>query len=623
MARVFTITEGLENMGAMKTGGQGSVYKGRRIGEIITAIKLLPTPIYSESTDDKNFISFQNEVQKLKKVNEEPNPNVVKILSSGITDSGNFPYIEMEFIEGPDLEDLLKPPHHPIFTIKEILKVADQLSFALAHCHKVDVRHGDIKSNNVKFNTRTGNYVLLDFGLSVMSDEERRSSLRHAGAIEFMAPEQNEGQMFPQTDVYSFGIILFELIAGTVPFPLRDKGETTRNHVMIAHMETQPPDMLALRQQKLPAAWDINKRDEEMMVPEWLVKMVYKCLEKNKDDRFENGVALHEFIWKNSIQTIHKTDSFQINNRPNGDAEEQLQALLQENKRLFKEKENLQQQLAQYQQGKSNNGISTTTWILIVAGLAILSFFLYNQFKNKSQDQKITSEQTAKPEQISLQNVVGEYKVTATRAYFYNEADENTRRNAWAIPSGEIIKAYDDKSKFIYTQITNEKGQVSKGWLRKQDLMTLADWNAQERNNTTENSQAENQQQLREARNYMIGNDIEEALKIYQKLSEQNVPEAMYQYANLALQNKNENLNCADAFELLSSASNAGYTPAKRTLGFLYSFADNEEVLKQANYYERCTFTKNLSKGSQLLIQAMLKGDSTASRYLDDLNIKR
>ena len=55
MAKIFTIAEGLENMGALKTGGQGSVYKGRRIGEIITAVKLLPTPIYSESADDKRW----------------------------------------------------------------------------------------------------------------------------------------------------------------------------------------------------------------------------------------------------------------------------------------------------------------------------------------------------------------------------------------------------------------------------------------------------------------------------------------------------------------------------------------------------------------------------------------
>ena len=74
-------------MGALKTGGQGSVYKARRTGEIITAVKLLPTPVYSESEQDKNFTSFQNEVKKLKKVNEQPNPNVVKILNHGITDS--------------------------------------------------------------------------------------------------------------------------------------------------------------------------------------------------------------------------------------------------------------------------------------------------------------------------------------------------------------------------------------------------------------------------------------------------------------------------------------------------------------------------------------------------------
>jgi serine/threonine-protein kinase len=56
------------------------------------------------------------------------------------------------------------------------------LARALAHCHNIGIRHGDIKSNNVKLNSHTGNYVLLDFGLAVMSDEQRRTSLRHAGA---------------------------------------------------------------------------------------------------------------------------------------------------------------------------------------------------------------------------------------------------------------------------------------------------------------------------------------------------------------------------------------------------------------------------------------------------------
>jgi len=301
MSKVFTITEGLENMGALRTGGQGSVYKGRRYGPVITAVKLLPTPVHMENTDDKNFRSFQNEVEKLKKVNEEPNPNVVKILNSGITESGSFPFIEMEYIEGPDLEELLKEPHDKIFSVKEAIKVADHLANALAHCHKVEVKHGDIKSNNVKFNLHTGNYVLLDFGLSAMSDEQRRTSIRHAGAIEFMAPEQSEGEMLFETDIYSYGVILYELLAGQVPFPLLDNGQKSRNDVLVGHLEQSVPDLLTLRKQNMPASWSPAKAAHEMQVPVWLLSMISRCLEKLPQNRYANGVTLQEAIVQSSI----------------------------------------------------------------------------------------------------------------------------------------------------------------------------------------------------------------------------------------------------------------------------------------------------------------------------------
>ena len=306
MAKIFTITEGLENLGALKSGGQGSVYKARKTGEIITAIKILPTPIASESEDDRHFISFQNEVQKLKKVNEIPNPNVVSIIASGITSSGNLPFIEMEYIEGSDLGELLKPPYDPVFTVKETIKVADQLANALAHCHRANIKHGDIKSNNVKFNQHTGNYILLDFGLSVMSDEQRRTSIRYAGAIEFMAPEQNSGETLTETDVYSFGIVLFELLTGNVPFPLTNKGEMARNAVMVAHMETLPPDIISLRRDALPGYWSHEKQQREMAVPVWLQSMIYRCLEKDPAKRFKNGSELQEFIQVGTVSDERK-----------------------------------------------------------------------------------------------------------------------------------------------------------------------------------------------------------------------------------------------------------------------------------------------------------------------------
>ncbi|MEO8765322.1 MAG: serine/threonine-protein kinase [Ginsengibacter sp.] len=406
MAKIFTITEGLENLGALKSGGQGSVYKARKTGEIITAIKILPTPISSESEDDKHFISFRNEVQKLKKVNEVPNPNVVSIIASGITSSGNLPYIEMEYIEGPDLGELLKPPYDPIFTIKETIKVADQLANALAHCHRANIKHGDIKSNNVKFNQRTGNYILLDFGLSVMSDEQRRTSIRYAGAIEFMAPEQSSGETLFETDVYSFGIILFELLAGTVPFPLMNKGEMARNAVMLAHMETLPPDVVTLRRESVSSFLSHEKQEREMEIPVWLLSLIYKCLEKNPAKRFKNGSELQEFIHLGTIAEERKkginvspgeTALLQIDESKWRKEIHKLQAQLAEKEELLKE---YQYQVdtrdkelyeAKYVNANKPRGVSRSLFFIVfIFALGLAGFAAYNTFHDQDTNMPAT-----------------------------------------------------------------------------------------------------------------------------------------------------------------------------------------------------------------------------------------
>lgn len=540
-------------MGALKTGGQGSVYKGRRVGEIITAIKLMPTPIYSESAEDKNFTRFQSEVEKLKKVNEEHSPNVVKILNSGITETGNFPFIEMEFIEGPDLEELLKPPHSSIFTIKETVKVAEQLSSALAHCHKVNVKHGDIKSNNVKFNVNTGNYVLLDFGLAIMSDEERRTSLRHAGAIEFMAPEQNEGRMYFETDVYSFGVVLFELLAGTVPFPLLDKGETARNEVMLAHMETPPPNIFTLRGKALPETWTDEMKETEMQIPEWMFTMIYRCLEKKPEARFASGMALNEFISRNSLWTTAKTSS-----------PEQLKLLQEENQRLLQQNRDLQNELAQFKKSNRKNANAQTVFT----------------------DLNTNGETVVQPKK----------KFSAIKTFF------------WILLGVFVLAVFG----YAIMNFSAQKKIASNQHTTKIIADTI--------NAITQQAQTDINNQLQNAKNLLAENKKDEALTIYAQLSQQNIPQAMFQYANLALQNKNSNLDCAQAFNLLTLASDKDYLPAKTTLGFLYAFADDDNLMKEHNYFVRCSFAKNAYKGAQLLTEATLEGDFTAAYWLSKMN---
>ena len=613
-------------MGALKTGGQGSVYKTRRIGEIITAVKLLPTPIHSESEQDKNFTSFQNEVRKLKKVNEEPNPNVVKILSSGITDSGSFPFIEMEFIEGPDMEELLKPPHTPVFTIKEVIKVAEQLSNALAHCHKLDVKHGDMKSNNVKFNNATGNYVLIDFGLSAMSDEQRRTSLRHAGAIEFMAPEQAAGQLFFQTDVYGFGVILFELLGGQVPFPLRDSSESARNQVMLSHMETPPPDLKSLREQYLPASWTDEQKKKEALIPEWLLSTIYRCLRKKPEERFATGIELHNFIVAHCIGN-HRSDY------PVIDATGwQAQA-----EKLLKEKQQLQQQLtikeAEIESLRTgrNEGLEripgqddytrtrNKNWAWIIAFIITLLVAGGLAYALVQAGKKVVDDTTEKNDKPKPLQPIGQYKVAVAKAFFYNEADESTRRAAF-VNTDASITALDDKDGFIYTEFTNARGQTSKGWLRKSDLMTLEEWQQKQSTTPAKPSDAEVKRQLAEANGYLQENQLADALRIYNFLSTFNVPEATYNAANLALQGKNASLSCEEAVAQLKKTADAGYLPAKRTLGILYLFAENKAVL-QIDGYTQCEFDKNFAKGRSYLTEAANGGDTTARQLLNQLNI--
>jgi TPR repeat protein len=106
-----------------------------------------------------------------------------------------------------------------------------------------------------------------------------------------------------------------------------------------------------------------------------------------------------------------------------------------------------------------------------------------------------------------------------------------------------------------------------------------------------------------------------------QGLAIDELPEAMYEYGNLTLLNEAGKQDCAEAMSYLKRAANRGYVPAKRTVGFLYSFASDSMALKQKGY-QLCGFAYDIPRGSRLLMEAALQGDTISGRLLQELNTR-
>lgn len=138
---------------------------------------------------------------------------------------------------------------------------------------------------------------------------------------------------------------------------------------------------------------------------------------------------------------------------------------------------------------------------------------------------------------------------------------------------------------------------------------------------TETKKQDKNEAALSEARDHLLNSRVAAALVIYKDLADKGVPEASFQYGNLALQGLNTSIDCSQAVGYVSNAAKENYAPAKRTLGFLYAFADDEDALKKQGY-ENCGYTRNVKEGAELLMEAQLSGDNDAGKLLDELNAK-
>lgn len=245
----------LERVG---TGGMASVYKAKdhRLNRVV-AIKVL-APQFG---DDKEFIKkFNIEAQSAAAF---VHPNIVSIYDVG--DEKGLHFIVMEYVDGETLKKYIASKGY--LDAEQIVNLSIQIASGIKAAHDNKTIHRDIKPQNILILADGKTAKVTDFGIAKTSNTSTVQQIT-MGSVHYLSPEQaRSGYTDERSDIYSLGITMYEMATGTVPFD----GE---NNVVIAlmHLEDDP----------------ISPRELQPTIPENLEKIILKCIQKRKDDRYQS-----------------------------------------------------------------------------------------------------------------------------------------------------------------------------------------------------------------------------------------------------------------------------------------------------------------------------------------------
>jgi len=279
LTRGATFASRYEIIEELGKGGMGKVYRveDKKIkGEI--ALKLIKPEIAS---DKKIIERFNNELKMARMISHR---NVCRMFDLGEEKGAH--YITMEYVRGEDLKSMIRMSGQ--LGVGTTINIAKQVCEGLAEAHRLGVVHRDLKPQNIMID-KEGNVRIMDFGIA---RSLKAKGITGAGVIigtpEYMSPEQVEGKEAGQrSDIYSLGVILYEMVTGRVPF----EGDTPLSVAIKQKTET-PEDPRKLNSQ----------------IPEDLSRVLLRCMEKDKEKRYQSsGEVLSELEKiKKGIPTTEK-----------------------------------------------------------------------------------------------------------------------------------------------------------------------------------------------------------------------------------------------------------------------------------------------------------------------------
>ena len=259
------INDRYEIIRSIGEGGMANVYLGYdTILDRNVAIKVLRGDL---SNDEKFVRRFQREALSASSL---AHPNIVEMYDVG-EDNGLY-YIVMEYIEGKTLKQLLKK--RGTLTLSEAIDIMLQLTDGMAHAHDSYIIHRDLKPQNIMIKD-DGQIKITDFGIAMALNSTQLTQTNSVmGSVHYLPPEQASGKGCTiKSDIYSMGIIFYELLSGSLPF----RGDNAVE-IALKHMRDPLPSL----------------REENPAIPQSIENIIRKATAKNPKNRYDDARSMHE-----------------------------------------------------------------------------------------------------------------------------------------------------------------------------------------------------------------------------------------------------------------------------------------------------------------------------------------